>query len=685
MKILLVYTGTEQGAWGAIAFPRPQHYYIMPGILYCAAALRASDLFGTHDEVACRYFNTTVQGEAEILEAILDEKPDVAGFSCYCWNVDVHRRLMTSIKARLPAVMLICGGPEVGFSSAPEVRSFFTAAPECDALLFGEAELRIAPLIKAMAGHGEPLPAGLTGFAFNPARFGDVVDFSVAAPASLDDIPSPYPFDVAIPLSPDSGRAMVYETVRGCPYKCIYCQFSHRSHAVRKFPPERLYAELDWLLRSGVECLHIADSVFDLEVRRACDLLTFFRDHNRKTSLFCYCSFMKLDKPLAALFEETRAQIGVGVQSTNPEALRRIERTVAPSRLIEKSPLLQGGRINFYVDLMFGLPGDSPLTFANSFNDTVKLSPSFMMLFPLSLISGTPLAEDARRYGVRPVDTGSLDLLCDIRYDNIALSTDFTAHDLERFDDMALSCFYFYNRFALSLGYLMKRSPDPAATVAVIGGKTKEFLHSVGRTATNTDWLEGFQETIHTLFLEQAKVLGAGPVECSAFDDLFKLDIYRILAISAPQREKIFRRLDAVREYPLRVRPLRAEPGCSVHLVTAGKTIRLAYRWNDLCALEKLRESIVPASEAVFLHSAFEDWDARITPLSPLERGIIELVPAERPILFDHLQGPALRRAKKLSPEGDAEAGVARAIAGLARAGILYLSPGGSHCSRSTA
>ncbi|MBN1308000.1 MAG: radical SAM protein [Chitinispirillaceae bacterium] len=675
MKILFVYTGSEQGSWGSIAFARPQHYYIMPGILYCAAALRASPLLEPETNVACRYFNTTVQSEDEVLRAIIDERPDIVGFSCYCWNMALHRRLMASIRVRLPDALLICGGPEVGFSSAPDIRSFFETVPECDALLFGEAELLIAPLIKALTGPKGSLPSQLTGFAFNPARFDGAMELSPAAAAPPEDIPSPYPFDVAIPLSPHAGRAMVYETARGCPYKCIYCQFSHRSHTVRIFPLERLYAELDWLLQCGVECLHVADSVFDCEIRRACELLTFFRDHNRTTSLFCYCSFMHLDTRLAALLEETRAQIGVGVQSTNPETLRRIERAIAPSRLVEKTPLLQGGRINFYADLMFGLPGDSPLTFSRSFNDVVKLSPSFMMLFPLSLIRGTPLAENAQHYGVRPVDIGSLDLLCDIRYDNIALSADFTLHDLERFDDMALSCFYFYHRFALSLEYLMKRSPDPAATVAAIGRKTKGFIRSIGRTATNIDWLEGFQETIHFLFLEQAKALGAGPAERGAFDDLFKLDIYRILTITAPQREKIFRRFAAVREHPLRPRPMSAEPGCSVHLAAAGKKVRLAYCWKDLCSLERLRESIEPKSDAVFLHAAFEDWGTRITPLSPLAEAIIELVPAERPILFNHLRSQALRRARKLFPDGSAESEVARAVAHLAHEGIIYLAP----------
>ena len=676
MKILLVYTGSEQGSWGSIAFPKPQHYYIMPGILYCAAALHSSPLLDTQTEVACAFFNTTVQSEEEELEAIVAGQPDVIGFSCYCWNIDIHKRLMASIRTRLPNVLIVCGGAEVCFSSEPEIRDFFSTTPECDALLFGEAEMRIAQLITMLTTSGNPVPAGLSGFACNPVRFADRRDLSVAAPVPLDEIPSPYPFAMEVPLSPAAGKAMVYETVRGCPFRCIYCQFSHRSHAVRKFPIDRLHAELDWLLGSGIECLHIADSVFDMEPQRSCDLLAFFRDRNRSTSLFCYCAFVNLTEPLSLLLSETRAQIGIGVQSTNPETLKRIERSIVPSRLIGKTELLRTNELNFYIDLMFGLPGDTPRTFERSFNETVRLAPTFMMLFPLSLIRGTPLAENAEGYGVRPVSTGSLDLLCEIRYDNIALAEGFDASDLERFDAVALACFYFYNRFFLSLGYLIRRSPDPADTLAAIGKKTKEFLRSIGRTATNTDWLEGFQDTIHGLFLEQARALGAGPVECRGFEELFKLDIYRILTVNAPQREKLFKRLNSVRRFPYR--PVEETPGtgCTVYLASTGKLIRCAFRWSDLRNLETVKESMTPFQEAVYMHASFEDWDARITPLSPLEQTILSLVSAERPIRYDHLKGPALRRAKKLFTEETADTEVVKATASLSRAGILYLDNG---------
>jgi hypothetical protein len=672
MKVLFVYTGSEQGSWGSIAFSRSQHYYIMPGILNCEAALRDSPLIDPSIVVSCRYFNTTVQTGEEILREIVVEKPDIVGFSCYCWNMPFHRQCMAAVRTQLPGCTIICGGPEVRCSTPAEAVAFFAASPECDALLFGEAELRIAPLITALADSDEPSLMNMRGIALNPMRYADYADFSVITPVPVDALPSPYPFTMNIKLSSAGGRAMVFETMRGCPQKCIYCQFSRRDHTVRKFPLERVYRELKWLLESGIECLHVADSVFDIDAKRAGELLDFYRENNRVTSLFCYCAFVTIDETLTAKFEATRAQIGVGVQSTNVATLKSIERTILPSRLLEKKALLQQSRLNFYIDLMFGLPGDSPAIFDKSFNDTVVLNPSFMMLFPLSLIKGTPLGDAPERYGVRPVSCERLNLLCDIRYDNIALASGFAEADLERFDDEAIACFYFYNRFALSARYLISRSPDAAATMASIGKKTKTYLRKIGRVATNTDWLDGFQDIIHGIFMEEATGLGAGPVECDALDTLFKLDIYRILALNAPQREKIFRKFEAVRNNPLRREVIAFDRISAVYLVGAGKIIRTAYRWADLRRLAELRETITPAPDSVYLHAPFEDWDARIVPLSPVERSIVEMLPAEKPLRWSQLLRSVMRVAKRSAVADNPEDAVKNAIVRLADEGIVY-------------
>ena len=54
---------------------------------------------------------TINQQEDEILRAICREKPDLAAFSVYIWNVDLIRRLARDLHEILPEMAIWMGGP----------------------------------------------------------------------------------------------------------------------------------------------------------------------------------------------------------------------------------------------------------------------------------------------------------------------------------------------------------------------------------------------------------------------------------------------------------------------------------------------------------------------------------------------------------------------------------------------
>ena len=107
-KILLIYIGKEQGSWGTTAYPKPAHYYIMPGILYCAGALGKAPWINKHYEVSYRYFNRTMESQDELLQCVLAEQAACIGFSVYCWNSEdtfgLARRIRAGTTANLYSV-----------------------------------------------------------------------------------------------------------------------------------------------------------------------------------------------------------------------------------------------------------------------------------------------------------------------------------------------------------------------------------------------------------------------------------------------------------------------------------------------------------------------------------------------------------------------------------------------------
>jgi radical SAM superfamily enzyme YgiQ (UPF0313 family) len=672
-KILLVYIGNEQGSWGATAYPKPAHYYIMPGILYCAQSLLKDTWIQGRYDVSCRFFNTTVESREEILAAISNDNASFVGFSVFCWNAPDTFWLVNQLRSSMPGCCIAGGGPEVALKNDAEAQAFFSENPGFDMLVFGEAESKIGPLVKAAITH-EPLVPAMTGYAFSP-RLGGAFEFTTRYVENADLIPSIYPFALDIKRSPSCGLAMVYEAGRGCPYRCIYCQFSHRNHKPYRFPAARVKKELAWLFGQGIECIHFADAVFDLDPAFAKDILSECIRLNRRTSLFFYCSFYKLDDELARLFAASQAQICVGVQTTNPEVLAKINRTLNPRLFSDIRDILLRHNLNFYIDLIFGLPLDSIESFWKSFTDSLAIGPSFIMVFPLTLIKGTVLEQHAVDYGMKTYarsETEQCCLMCGIEYRNIALYAAFSLTDLVHFDDLALSLFYFFNRFRMSLSYLEKRcGPDTAGLYQRIGMGTKSFLRKTGETATNTNFISGFENEIRALFVSEMSSAGAGEQERAAFEEIFKLDIFRILMTNSAQREKMFlqsaNKNTALQSFSLQTisddpRILRIAPGKAVHC---------AYRLSDLRQLHVLRETIKPVNDTVFISAPYSRWDVQAFSLSSLEKSLLEMIPADRPIKLGQLVQTIKRAHATVDNASTMESDIRNVIALLAERGII--------------
>ena len=64
----------------------------------------------------------------EIAEKIIACKPDIVGFGCYIWNIEAILKVAEIVRAILPNVLIVFGGPEVSY----ENEAFL---PKCDYLI----------------------------------------------------------------------------------------------------------------------------------------------------------------------------------------------------------------------------------------------------------------------------------------------------------------------------------------------------------------------------------------------------------------------------------------------------------------------------------------------------------------------------------------------------------------------
>jgi radical SAM superfamily enzyme YgiQ (UPF0313 family) len=451
IKTVLAYIGDEQLAWGRQAYARSKHYYVMPAVLYLAEVLdqRAEEL--DFERPVCLYFNRSAEDAPAMIRKIIEADPCVVGLSCYSWNLADSLALASGIKEELKDTAIVLGGPGVSFVDVNETQRLLEQNPQIDAIVCGEGESVAADLFSTLARKLKPIKIPNVAYRFNEEIRLDRID---ATQLRVEDLPPIDYSKIKVKRTPSCGLAAVFETYRGCPYRCAYCAFAKGKRGIRRFPIERVKSELTGLFDSEIDLIHFSDSVFDISLERARAILTNCTEHNRKTALFCYASFQNIDDEIADLYEKTRIQIGVGLQSWHEAVLERVHRRFSVERFEKNLARISKRKINYYVDVMFGLPGDDMYLFRQTVNRVMELTPPFVMLFPLTVIPGTPFANDPMSWGItryhREKIAAKVRPVSGMIYSDIGLGEKFDLGDLKRFDNIATALFFSYQRFPLS-------------------------------------------------------------------------------------------------------------------------------------------------------------------------------------------------------------------------------------------
>ncbi|MCU0726481.1 MAG: radical SAM protein [Planctomycetes bacterium] len=310
-------------------------------------------------------------GDRALLEAILGYHPDVVGFSTYLWNSERTRHLAARLKERAPGLRIALGGPEV----SPDNEWLWNAGV-ADHAVTGEGEAAFAALL---AGPEASRPPPL---------------------ASLDAVSSPYLAGV-LPVEP--GEPFLLETSRGCRFACRYCSYPQGYDRTLRASPERISANLRYAREHGATEVCFLDPTLN-QRRDFADFLRLLSEANLPPRL-------PLDAELRAesitseharlLREAGFRELEIGLQSVSPEAQRLMGRRT-PLDLFERGVrALRAEGIRAKVDLIVGLPGDTP--------ETVRAGMRFLrdrdlfdsiQVFPLAVLPGTAFRHDAARLGL---------------------------------------------------------------------------------------------------------------------------------------------------------------------------------------------------------------------------------------------------------------------------------------------
>ena len=339
---------------------------------------------------------TINQIQDDILKDIYLEQPDVICFSCYIWNISFVKELVPDLKKILPHVDFWAGGPEVSYDAV----EFLKKNPAFFGVMVGEGE----ETFHELAGYYiERKPENLKeirGVAFHDeTKVPDIVHTGWRELMDLSKVPFAYSN-----LTEFKNRIIYYESSRGCPFSCSYC-LSSIDKKLRFRDIELVKKELQFFIDNKVPQVKFVDRTFNCKHDHAMAIWRYITEHDNGITNFHFeISADLLREEELALMKTMRPgliQLEIGVQSTNPQTIKAIRRTMDFEKLKGIVEQIHGfGNIHQHLDLIAGLPYEGYDSFHKSFCDVYALRPEQFQLGFLKVLKGSHMMEMTGEYQI---------------------------------------------------------------------------------------------------------------------------------------------------------------------------------------------------------------------------------------------------------------------------------------------
>ncbi len=390
---------------------------------------------------------TINQRTEEIMESIYRRRPDVLCFSCYIWNISMIRELAAQLHKVLPDLKIWLGGPEVSYDAAREL----TGLPSAAGVMRGEGEETFLQLVRHYVDHTVPLDE-IGGITYRSAA-GAIVENPGRRLLDMKDIPFPYD-----DLSEFRHRIIYYETSRGCPFSCSYC-LSSIDKKLRFRPYEAVRGELAFFLKNRVRQVKFVDRTFNCQKDHARKIWRFLLENDNGVTNFHFEIAADLleeeDFRILSGMRPGLVQLEIGVQSTNPDTLWEIKRTMNFDKVCTAVRTVQKfHNIHQHLDLIAGLPYEGYESFKKSFNDVFSLYPEQLQLGFLKVLKGSYMWEQAGMYGCVWRDVEPYEVLFTdwISYEELL--------ELKRVEEM-VEVYYNSGQFAYTIRFLIRQLGAP--------------------------------------------------------------------------------------------------------------------------------------------------------------------------------------------------------------------------------
>lgn len=337
---------------------------------------------------------------AQAIRIIDAEQPDIFALGVYIWNEAETQVILQHLSQKWPSCQVILGGPQVTFGDSNLPNEY----PCCQWFIKGAGELPFRQLVNWIAsGEINFIPQEtLQDLGIHHKEMDKASYVGKIFTSKVNALPSPF-LNGIIDLR-HRQPFLRWETLRGCPYRCNFCQFKIDSMRPDKIGEERIFRELELFKALEIGEIAVLDPIFNFDPSHYLPILRKIHELEINTAFSFQARLELLTKPHGAEFlafcrDHGKVKLEFGVQTFNEAESRAIQRNNRLDQIAKGISLLHQFQLDFDLHLIFGLPGQTIGSFWESYRKAKDARPNRIFVYPLNILKGTGIEIDAANAG----------------------------------------------------------------------------------------------------------------------------------------------------------------------------------------------------------------------------------------------------------------------------------------------
>lgn len=306
----------------------------------------------------------------EIVQIAQKLKPDIIGMTLLTPIVREAYILLSQLKST--NAKFIAGGPHAAILPEEAINHGF------DAVVLGEGEATIEEAVKALLGQ---IPKDdVLGWVYKNNRGLPIYTKQRPLIENLDSLPLPARHLINPKDYTDGKNRSIHGNIfssRGCPARCAFCSGGLFGRKFRFRSAQNILDEILYLYKTyNTQNFFFVDDAMTVDKKRVKQLCDKLIEYNLPITWSVMTRIDTIDEELLTLLTKAGCtQINLGVESGDPETLRKIHKPHTVEMVQKTIPMIAKFKIKPVVFFIFGFPWDDMKSTENTSHLMQEISP----------------------------------------------------------------------------------------------------------------------------------------------------------------------------------------------------------------------------------------------------------------------------------------------------------------------